>query len=63
MTRSDLWLETRNGYRYVFLYGVDFTIFLKEDFVKVFSLRVHVHDNANELRVENANELRVECCE
>ena len=35
-----------------------FTIFLKEDFVKVFSLRVHVHDNANELRVENANELK-----
>ena len=33
-------------------------VFLKEDFVKVFSLRVHVHDNANELRVENANELK-----
>ena len=35
-----------------------FTIFLKEDFVKVFSQRVHVHDNANELSVENANELK-----
>ena len=34
------------------------TIFLKEDFVKLFSLRVRVHDNANELRVENANELK-----
>ena len=44
--------------RYVFFYGVDFTIFLKEDFVKVFSLRVHVHDNANELRLENVNELK-----
>ena len=34
------------------------SVFLKEVFVKVFSLRVHVHDNANELRVENANELK-----
>ena len=35
-----------------------FTIFLKEDFVKVFSQRVYVHENANELSVENANELK-----
>ena len=33
-----------------------FTIFLREDFVKVFSLRVHVHDNASELRVGYVNE-------
>ena len=46
----------KNGYRYDFFYGVVFTIFLREDFVKVFSLRVHVHDNANELRVEYVNE-------
>ena len=53
---SLIWIFSHNGYRYDFFYRVDFTKFLKEDFVKEFSQ--HVHDYANELSVY-VYELRV----